>query len=80
MANTRFSTLKFKDFVCPYGNFIRLVWNGHLVYDDSSAVPELCSKKTLEAVNKKYSDKCVYSMHVNVVSLHHTELVIEGEE
>jgi hypothetical protein len=79
MKNKRYSELKFKDF-SEFKNFVKLTWNGKVVFDDMSDDPLLCSKEVCEQVSKKYGEKAVYSMFVQVVSIHHTALVVEGEE
>ena len=72
---SRNSSLRFKDFSLEFGSFIRVVWNGVEIYNDDTA-----TSNTLKLIEKKYGEKIVYSMFVQVVQFHHCELYIEGEE
>lgn len=78
--NKRFSSLRFKDFETPFNSFIKVTWNGKVLFDDMSDDPLMSSKERCESVTQKYGEKLVYSMYINVVSGHHTELFIEGED
>ena len=68
------STIKFKDFEYEFGCYIKLTWNGEVVYDDNTALDG-----EIEKVEETYRDRLVYEMKVNVVDFHHVELDIVGE-
>lgn len=72
---SRNSSLRFKDFSLEFDSFICVVWNGVEIYNDDTA-----TSNTLKLIEKKYGEKLVYSMFVQVVQFHHCELYIEGEE
>ena len=79
-SKSKNSSLKFKDFELPFNCFIKLTWNGKVVFDEYSEDPTLCTGNVCKNVSEVYGEKLVYSMKIKVVSLHHTEVEVEGEE
>lgn len=73
-------------------NYIKVVWNGTVIFDDSLADVENTSHYSKSYLNKvtgiegityvteHYYNKKIYSMYMRVVASHHCELYIEGEK
>lgn len=72
------SNFRFKDFALEFNSFVKVTWNGKVIWDDY-VDHDFRTLQDLQNLEKNYANRLVYSMHVTVVEGHHTELIIEGE-
>ena len=56
--------------------FIKVFWNGKLVYDDTGLLPLIA----MDVFDHIYGGKIVYRMDVQIVEFHHCILRIKGED
>lgn len=85
----RYSELNFNDLLSTnFANFIKVYWNGTVIYDDDLYFQTDLGKKYvsthsgqtgIDYIKEHFGNKKIYSVYIQVVFSHHTELHIEGE-
>ena len=72
---TYYSEFTFDNLVNGPLNFIKVIWNGEVVYDDDYATAEI-----LELVENTLKNKVIYEAKITIVQFHHCIIEIFGQD